>query len=395
MPSTPVAYIDAAGMHVPTADEERAYFENGMRNIYGEDIVLDNSTMDGQMIGLLSDCLHDVNSSLFSSWQSFDPDASNGVRLDMIAKMNGLARAVSTFSTVDLRIIGQAGTVILAGRVADAFGYVWVMPDRVEIPETGEITVTATCSTKGAIQARAGTVSQIQTVERGWQVATNPNDAAPGTPVERDPAFRRRRALSTAVPARDALEAAEGAILAIPGVIACKAYENDTNVTDARGLPPHSIAFVVKGGDGQTIANMIRLKKSPGASTFGDNEFTTYNRAGVSRKTTFFRPKSVPVAYYLDVQPLQGYTVDVARAIRETLAAWTNNLPQGDPIARQRASIPAQLNGALASQTFILRDLKVARDGLTPLNRDVALSFYERPTCDPSNVLITPVKSGS
>lgn len=395
MGATPVAYIDETGCHLPTFAEEKAYFETVFRDAFGQDIVLDNATQDGQFVGVLTEAIHDVNAGILAAWNAYSPGQAVGVGLSLLVELNGIARAAPSYSTADLRIIGQAGTVIEAGSlVADASGNTWAVPACV-IPASGQVIVTAVCTALGAISAPAGTITAIQSVTRGWQQVTNLEPATPGSPVERDPALKRRQKVSTAIPARALTEATAGAILAVSNVTNVMAYENDSDLVDARGMPPHSVAFVVTGGDAAAIAEIIRRKKGGGATTFGTTTVTTYNRAGVPKPISFFRPVQVPVAFYVTLEALPGYTADVQAQIAAALATWANAQGQGADLVRTRAVVPATFGGAFPSNTFKIKDLQISRDGQGPAPTDIGLAFYEQPVCTPDNVQFIFVKSGA
>lgn len=384
MGQTPVAYIDATGCHLPSFAEERAYFDGVFRACFGDDISLDNATPDGQFSGLLTTALHDCNSGILASWNAYSPGTAQGISLSSLVKLNGIARSVSTYSSANLTIVGQAGTSINDAYVADNAGFQWSIPDCV-IPDTGELVVTAVCLSPGAIQAAPGTITSIQTITQGWQQVFNLQAAVPGGPVESDAALERRRTVSTSIPARTVTEATLGAILAIPGVTSAQAYENDQNTTDERGLPPHSVAYVVRGGDDQAIGDMIRRKKGI-CATYGSSVVTSFDRAGVPHEIRFFRQTAVPITVYLNVTPLRGYTSNVQTRIAETLALWVTAQAQGTEIVRSRAMAPATFNGEYPSSTYKITDLQFGRDGGGPTKTDIELAFFEVPTCDPESV---------
>ena len=166
---------------------------------------------------------------------------------------------------MDLLLVGQAGTAITNGIAKDVNGVKWALPASVTIPPAGQITVTATCQTIGAVSAPAGSITQIGTPTLGWQTVNNPSDAVEGAPLETDAALRQRQAVSTALPSLTVLDGIIGAVACLPGVTRWAVYENDTDATDANGIPKHSISLVVEGGDATAIANAIAGKKTPGA----------------------------------------------------------------------------------------------------------------------------------
>ncbi|WP_230972987.1 baseplate J/gp47 family protein [Burkholderia vietnamiensis] len=184
-------------------------------------------------------------------------------------KINGIARKVASYSSADLVLIGQAGATITNGVAKDANGVQWLLPATVTIPPSGTITVTATCASIGEVSARAGTINQIATPALGWQSETDPADAAEGAPVEKDAVLRQRQTVSTALPSLTVLDGIIGAVANVPGVTRYVPYENDTDATDANGIPSHSISLVVEGGDATAIANAIAAKKTPGSGTYG------------------------------------------------------------------------------------------------------------------------------
>ena len=49
-------------------------------------------------------------------------------------------------------------------------------------------------------------------------------------------------------PSQTIIESLTGGLASVPGVSLVRVYQNDTNETDANGLPPHSIEAVVQGG---------------------------------------------------------------------------------------------------------------------------------------------------
>jgi hypothetical protein len=68
-------------------------------------------------------------------------------------------------------------------------------------------------------------------------------------------------------------------------------YENDTDETNAYGLPPHSIEIVVEGGDNSEIASAILNRKAGGIQTYGSIEVDVPGLYGESIPIRFNRPQ--------------------------------------------------------------------------------------------------------
>jgi uncharacterized phage protein gp47/JayE len=389
MGNTPIATIDATGIHKPAFADEIGYFQNGFKAIFGADIVIDNSSQDGQFIGLLGTALDDVNSGIVAAYNSFSPTTALGTGLSSLVKLNGIARAVPSFSNADILVVGVFGTVITNGIVEDANGNQWNLPATVTISILGQITVTAVCQVPGAITAPPNTINRIVTIVPGWQTATNLAAATPGQPVETDGKLRARQAISTELPSNSNIDSVVAAIAALPGVTAVVAYENDQFQPDAASVPGHCIAIVVDGGNDLQIATAIQLEKAPGCGTYGTTAIILNSTAGIPHVYRFFRPAQIVITYNLVVRALNNYTLDVQNRIAQTLSDWTNAIKIGNPLYYRRAYLPAQLYGTLLGfDSFELISLAVARDRTSPTQTDVTFLFNERAICDPSNIQI-------
>lgn len=389
MGATPVCQITAAGIIRPTFASCLDYAQTTMRAIYGQDLYLGADSQDGQLVALFANAIHDANGETLAAYNAFSPSTAQGTGLSSVVKINGIRRKSPTYSSADILIIGQVGAVIDSGTVRDTASYLWDLPDEVVIPAAGQILVTATCRTIGAIQAPAGAISLIATPTQGWQSATNPAPATAGLPVETDSALRQRQALSTALPAQTILESLVGALLAITGVVRVKVYENDTNLPDAAGIPAHAIAVIIEGGDVSVIGQVLAAKKSPGVGTYGDVLQVQTDAYGIPHPIRFFRSTLRPVAWYVTLKPLRGYTADVAAAIQASLASYTNGLDIGQAQKLTGAYPFANLTGTPAASTFEVVGLQAARANLTnDAYGDIQAAFNERLVCNPADVSI-------
>ncbi|KAA2237662.1 baseplate J/gp47 family protein [Salinarimonas soli] len=387
----PLAQITETGITAPTYAEVLAYLQGEFRRIYGADIYIEPDSQDGQQIAVFAQAIHDTNSMAVAVFNAYSPSTAQGAGLSANVKLNGLARRIASFSTVDLRIIGQAGATIVSGVVRDADGNRWVLPTSVVVPPAGEITVTATAAAPGALRAPAGTVTTIATPTQGWQSVTNPLAATPGAPVESDADLRRRQAVSTMIPSRSILEGLVGAVAELPGVTRYRAYENDGGAPDANGQPGNTIALVVQGGDTTAIAQTIALKKGPGSGTHGTTVVDVVDSFGITRAVRFFRPAVVPIRVALNLTALPGYTAAIQAKVVQSITDYLNAQPIGLPVYWMRLLVPANLFGAAESRTFEINSLTVAR-GANPLAAaDVAIAFNEAMSGQISDVSITVV----
>lgn len=388
--TVPVVSVTAAGIAKPDYEDVRAYLETQFRAIYGDDIYLAPDSQDGQFIAIVAQAIHDCNAAAVAVFNSRSPTGAQGEGLSSIVKLNGIARQVATFSTVDLRIVGEVGTIISNGAVADTQGNRWNLPASVTIPISGEITVTATAAAPGALEVPAGSITSIVTPTRGWQTVQNLASSVPGSPVETDAALRARQTISTSIPATTPLEAIRGAIAALTGVTRLVAYENDQAFTDDRGIPAHSIALVVDGGDTALVAQTIARKKTAGTGTFGSTTVLVTDVAGVSRSVRFSRSTDITIEVTITIRALAGWSVQRLDAIKAAVATWISSLGIGQDVILANVYLPAALFGdpSQGANSYRIASLSINKLGSPPAG-DVAMAYNQAPMCLPSNVSIT------
>ena len=376
-----LATIDGAGLHLPDYPTVLEDVKARFRAIYGDDLYLEPDSQDGQLCAVFALALHDAYALAGSVYHSYSPATAQGTGLSRMVKLNGIRRKPSGRSTVDLRLVGQAGTVITDGIAGDAAGNRWLLPAEVIIPQGGEITVTATAEKDGDIRAAAGDIAKIATPARGWQSVSNPAAALPGAAVETDAELRRRQAISTALPSLTVFEGTLGAVASIPGVTRSRGYENDGGAPDADGIPGHSICMVVEGGDTAAIA----AKKGPGAGTYGTTEALVRDKYGVPNVVKFFRPVETPVYATVTVNPFPGYLSTTGESIRKNVAEHINALNIGDDVSLSRLYSPANAANA-ASYDIESITLGTSPDAQSAAN--VAIAFNAVATCAVDNVTL-------
>ncbi len=384
--SSMVCAVDASGIHCPPYAQVLEILKQRTRDIYGPDVYLEPDSQDGQWLGVFASAIDDANRMAVAVYNAFSPATAQGAGLSRSVRINGLRRGLSSHGTVTLHLIGQPNTEILLGVVRDAASNLWDLPESVVIGPLGEASATATARTAGEIRAAPHSITEITTPTFGWQSATNPEAALPGCKGESDADLRRRQACSTALPSRTVLEGVAGAIAALPGVGRLRAYENDTNVPDAHGLPPHSIALVVEGCDLQAIAATIATKKTPGTGTYGSLQVEVQDSCGVPNTIRFFAPRPVPVRVEVEVRDLGGYLSSTASALQDALAEAIESIGIGNDVVMTKLYVPANLPKDTRGATFEITALRLARDQAPLAAANLTLAFDERPTCTAADI---------
>lgn len=378
-----LVFIDSTGYHFADFPTFLTWIQDQYRSIYGAEVYLESDSQDGQFLAVLAQAFFDTASVGASVFNSFSPVTGQGVGLSRTVKINGLGRQVPSNSTVDLTIVGQAGTVITGGIAQDTLQQKWDIPTTT-IPGGGTIVVTAVAEDLGAITAAANTVTTIFTPTLGWQTVNNVAAATPGAPVETDAQLRIRQSKSTADPSLTVLDGTTGGIANLPGVQKVQPYENDTEITDANSIPAHSICMVVLGGDTTDICNEIALHKTPGTGTFGDTSETVYDAHGMPLLIAFQRAVPASIQATVTVTANLAWSTDFEALIQDAVAAIINGDDIGETVVYTRLFAPASLIGTPAYGSFDIDTLEIGKNSGMQSAANVTLDFDEVATCDPT-----------
>lgn len=355
------------------------------RTIYGEDTYLEADSQDGQWISVMALAMFDTMQVAAAVYNSFSPLTAQSDALSRNVKINGIRRLSPSFSTADLRIIGQAGSIITNGQAEDTLGQKWNLPASVTIPVGGEITVTATAAQIGAISAAANTITKIATPTIGWQSVTNVAAATEGDPVESDAQLRRRQTESTMIPSQTVMEGIVGAVASLQGVARYRGYENDTATTNADGIPAHSISLVVEGGDTTQIANAIANKKPAGTGTYGTTSVTVYDQYNIPNVIKFYRPTVATIGVEVSLTARAGYLSTTAALIQAAVASYIEGLEIGDDVYITKLFVPANLlNNPELADTFDVTQIRIKKNAGSFGTSNITLAFNEIADCDPA-----------
>ncbi|HCI5911208.1 TPA: baseplate J/gp47 family protein [Klebsiella quasipneumoniae subsp. similipneumoniae] len=388
------ATVTAEGISAPdyqtVLDTITGYFQQ----IYGSDAYLEPDSKDGQMVALVALAIHDANNTAISVYRSFSPATALGDALTSNVKINGITRRAATNSTVDLLLTGTVGTTITNGSVRDTNSVVWNLPAMVVIGSDGTVVATATCANSGAVAAVAGSVNGINTPTRGWASVTNPLAATVGVAAETDAELRVRQSQSIALASLTPFDAVDGAIANVEGVTRHKLFENDTETTDANGLPAHSISAIVEGGDATSIANTIRSVKGQGVSTYGTTAVIVTDKYGNPYTIRFSRPIDVPVYVSITLKALTGYSSEVGDEIKAAVASYINSLAIGDSVLLSRVYSPANLGVVSGGNAryYDIMELLIGRSADDVAAANLVVAYDESASCSVDNIalVVTP-----
>lgn len=269
------------GLQTATAPELLQDLETAFRAIYGEDVLLDSSTPDGQWLNILVQKGVDVRGLLMQLYNSFNPDNTQGSVLDQRCALNNVFRKAGTFTTVDVTIVTDR-ELTLQGlddqynnpeatgfTIQDNEGNRFILVNTTEL-SVGSNECRFRSEQLGQVIVAPHTLTVPVTIVLGVISVDNDTSGSLGEDEESDANLKIRRRQSVSIGSFGYLNGLQGALLQLDGVNDAKVYENYTSSTDANGTPGHCIWVVMDGGATDEIAQTIYSKKCPGTNMRGN-----------------------------------------------------------------------------------------------------------------------------
>lgn len=317
------------GLQTATADELRQGLETTFKAIYGDDILLDSSTPDGQWINILVQKGVDVRGLLMQLYNSFNPNNTQGSLLDQRCAINNVFRKGGTFTTVTVSITTDR-QVTLQGvddnyNSPDATGYTiqdnegnrFVLVNTTTL-SAGTTSVLFRSETLGNVIVLPNTITTPVTIVLGVVSVNNPTVANEiGVNEETDSELKVRRRQSVSLSSFGYLNGLQAALMQLDGVNDAKVYENYTSSTDANGTPAHCIWVVIDGGAESDIANTIYGRKCPGTNMRGNITHTITTPALTQFIARWDNATSSPLYIKFNIQPAVSGVVFNQDAIKE------------------------------------------------------------------------------
>ena len=181
---------------------------------------------------------------------------------------------------------------------------------------------------------------------------------------ETDASVRARIRTSLAARSTNSYDALYAAVMTAKSIEDAKVYVNDTDTTDANGIPAHNIAVVTKYGTTKTVAQAIFDHKPPGIGTYGSTTGTAKDAAGNSYQIKFTRYTDRLVFIYPFISVLPGGDqAAIEAAVLSAVHGFIDKFKIGEAlIIPQLYGVIYGADPALAS-TFVVTDIQVAEPG--------------------------------
>jgi len=315
--------------------------------------------------------------SYTSDGSATETEISNGlIAASLLAPHNTLITVTKLAPTQSLNIIKQ-----------NAYDFGTFTPTANLTIDKYQKVVALQAQETGAVEQAIGTITNIATPVLGWDSAVNITAASGGRDVESDVELRVRFANTKYEKATNTLEALYSAIINAEGVTEVIIYENDTAVTDANGLPPHSFMVIAAGGyDPQTLAQIIWENKPLGILAFTPSTYlTVYDSQGLPHLIGVKAPELKPLYISMTLATDATFPANGEEDIKAALVDYlTTNFGIGDDITYSRLFTP--INSVVGhSVTSLTIGLSASPVGTS----NVVIDFDEIHTIDTNNIIIT------
>lgn len=272
-----------------------------------------DDTILQQIVAILSEQTAKVENIAKVSFDQRDPLTAVGVALSALVQLNAILRKPGAGSIIPITIMGSPSVVVPAGSLVGAADnqHQFAINEDIVIPLSGSIDTYAYCTTKGPVDPEPGTVAVIMTPVSGWASVANGETVSVGTAEETDEELRRRQQQSTNNTAYRHIEAIRAAVLDVPGVTFCRAYQNSTLITDSRGIPGKDVAVVVVGGDDRAIASAMFYEFGIAQVGYGNRTEVFYDDQMIAYPISFSRPveRKISVVVRLEIVVDEGIQI--------------------------------------------------------------------------------------
>lgn len=321
-------------------------------------------------------------------------DTATGISLVRLGAFIGIRLLAAQKATGAITIEGDPGAAIPAGFIVQARNNQrFVTLEDVTIGEDGTVSVPIQAYEAGPEgNVSTGSIDTVITPLAAVVSVANPDATAGGRARETYQEFRERYYQSVDKAGGCNTDAIRAQLLETEGVVNAVVWENDTDETDADGLPPHSIEAIVYGGTDAAVAAAIHLRKAAGIQTYGTSSVQLLDASGRLRVICFSRPAAVPI--YVRIAGLvtsSDYLGD--DTLRNAIISYIGN--EGEPLTESGLAIGTTVyyNRLMCpvneTQGVVDYTLEISLDGEAWRKSNIVLTALQKAVTSADRVVIS------
>lgn len=392
--------INSNGITVDSYNTTYEDLVTSFKNIYGQDINLEQSTPDGQLIGIASQAKTDTLELAVRLYNMFNPDTVSGRQQDNLYSLVGLKRKSTEFSKVMINVV-TSGPCTLKGlddqendlngtgyMVSDTTGNNWILTETTYINAAGTYPLSFRAQNQGPVSCLPNTITNMVTVVGNVTSVNNTQEQyETGQDEETNAEFRIRFYKSRALGSNGTKDGLLSRLLNVNDVVGAYVHSNSGSSTDASGTPEHSIWAIVEGGNNGDIAQVIYANVTDGCGMRGAITYPIKTAGGLTQTIRFDRQTDTPVYVKFSLLNKTGEPVD-----EDALRTYIHNSIN---LNIYESLDTLQITNVIQSYRtdLVPYDLYVSTDGntwdeyISPSNYNIKFTLPD----DDSNIIITSV----
>jgi len=384
--------FDDTGLTINRLADIQENLEDLFKASFGEDIKLGADSVFGQIIQNIALTIQEQNELLESVAGSLNPQNASGVPLSNLVLLNGIQRSPNVYSYATVTCTATKALTIPAGSVVQNTDtdVEWTTDADLVFAAAGSSDVGVTCTEIGTITATGDAAAVpgapgsaklvvIGSPLDGWTEVFNVADAVVGEAEETDTALRARRQAVAERASTVSISSVYGALSDVADVTELAVYENTGAAVDSNNVPPQHIWCIVKGGDGDDIAEAIFTHKAAGIGTVGDTPIDYEDATtGGTYEINYTIPDAVSIYIVVTLVKGTNYPDDGDEVIQQAVADYINDLTLGEDIIISRLYTP--VNETIG---HVISSIEVSRASLGAVaSSDIALAVDEYAVID-------------
>lgn len=424
-----------------------------LRPSWGASFDFTADSPDGQLLRTVAREIHEAGWQLGQAvYKSRDRDSATGASLAALLLLTGSQWPEAARSTVTLTLTGTAATLVTSGAVTStaslgdrfettadatlvaltawASTTAYVLGDRRTNGGNAYVCITAGTSAGsggptttaddvtdgtahwrylglgvaavdvaarsveyGAILATSGDLTVMDTLVSGWQGVINLLDADPGRDRASDAEARQVAEADVFRPGATVPDAIRQTLLGVVGVESVTVFFNNTDVTDADGIPPHAVECLISGGDDQDIYDALLSEcLAAGIASHGTETGSSDDSEGVAHTVKFTRPTDVLIYVAItlvkvahdDADP-ETYPTDGDDQVKAAVVAYGDGRPTGWNV--RSAKVAAQADAVAGVLEVTACYIGTAPSPVS--STTIPIGLRERAVFDSSRITVT------
>lgn len=380
------------GFRRPTHAELLDALEYKARELFGSKANLTVRSPLGMFLRVFAWALNLLFSTLEDVYNSRFIDTAVGTSLYNLGKAIGLRLLSAQKAVGYLEITGDDGTIVPEGWLASTVAGAQYVVVQEGIIKGGTVTLLARATQAGPDSNTAeNTITSIVNPMDGIDAVTNPAPFDGGRDTETDAEYRARYYESVDFAGGVNADAIGGEILQnVEGVFSAVVYENDTDETDADGIPPHAFEAVVYGGLDGDVAAQIFKRKAAGIQTHGNTTVAVMSESGISYDISFSRPEPVPI--YINMTNLRtnpsSFPYDGLDQIKQALISYIGGNIKGGLVIGESVIYNRLFEPVFSISGVIDFDIEIGTDGTAYGTDNVPVNSRQKAVTDEGKVNI-------